>query len=130
MNRRDVEQARAEEQRLGLFAGAVQDGEAGERRDTDQRLDGPEQIPEPRRQLVDLAEAERNFARPQDEDAARKTPREMADRIFAEILERDSLIFPVGVDARGGVLARIGWLGPDAADVLPLVDVLQHRRGG
>src|SRR5207302_6926487 len=62
MNRRDVEQARAEEQRAGFSAGAVQDREAGERGEADHRLPGPQQADEPRRDLVDLAVAERNFS--------------------------------------------------------------------
>src|SRR5262249_7521118 len=45
----------------------------------------------------------------------------------ADVLDADAAVLPVGGDACPRACVGFGRLGPDAADVLPLVDVPQHR---
>ena len=53
----------------------------------------------------------------------------MAQRVAADVVETHLQVDGVGMTPGDRTLLGINRLGPDAANVLPLMDVLEHRRG-
>ena len=128
MNRGHVQRRDGNEQRLTPDRPAQPKRDGGDRQHDEHCLNQPHRADHPHRQRVDFGIAIRNFRRPEHEQATHHPAPQMIDRICHRIGDALPQIDIIGCHAGHRPLVRIGDVKPQRPNILPLVDVVEHRR--